>query len=223
MELRDLWLALRTRVWASEKAVSQRCGTSVTGWEQMVSTIGSSVEVAAAGNGPAVLSAVACFLRASSACCHGLLDAVLWMAPSLAVEFLLAGACLAARGGVTSAKLASPSWGVAARGRLWDLDGGRGALLGLGKRENPPAGGADMVSRELCSSVVLKAASFACRFVSLPSVLPEAYQRRRQPINHNKPVGDNQLSRHGDVDRARERRDLGRNSVRRPQASTNSN
>ena len=89
---------------------------------------------------------------ASRACCHGLLDAALCL-PSLADEFLR-GPCLAARGGVASNELDGPSWGVAVRGLLWDLDGGRGALLGFGKREKPPppeGAAAMMPYRERCS------------------------------------------------------------------------
>jgi hypothetical protein len=148
IELRDLWLELRTRVCASEKAVSHRWGASAIGWEYVVSTTGSSA--GAAFDEPAALSAAACCFLASRACCHGLLDTVLCL-PSLADEFLRTDARLPPRGGVASTELAGPSWGVAARGLLCDRDGGRGALLGFGKRENPPAGGADMSNRELCS------------------------------------------------------------------------
>jgi hypothetical protein len=134
MELRDLWLELRTSVWASEKAVSHRWGASVTGWEYVVSTTGSSTTNGTV-DGPAALSPYAGCLVASSACCHGLLDAALCL-PSLADEFLRP-----VRGGVASIEPARPSWGgEAARGLLWDRDGGLGALLGFGKRENPPAG-----------------------------------------------------------------------------------
>jgi hypothetical protein len=134
MELRDLWLELRTSVWASEKAVSHRWGASVTGWEYVVSTTGSSTTNGAV-DGPAALSTCAGCLVASSACCHGLLDATLCL-PSLADEFLRP-----VRGGVISMEAFRPSWGgEVARGLLWDLDGGRGALLGFGKREKPPAG-----------------------------------------------------------------------------------
>jgi hypothetical protein len=160
MELRDLWLELRTSVWASEKAVSHRWGASVTGWEYVVSTTGSSATTGAV-DGPAALSTDACCLVASSACCHGLLDAALCL-PSLADEFLRP-----ARGGVASIELAGPSWGVAARGLLWDRDGGRGALLGFGKRENPPAGGADM--SESCSLGSNGGARFAVVFLSSDS------------------------------------------------------
>jgi hypothetical protein len=170
MELRDLWLELRTSVWASENAVSHRWGASVTGWEYVVSTTGSSTGTAAA-DGPAMLSMDGWCILASSACCHGLLDAALWL-PSLADEFLR-GACLAARGGVASNELDGPdgpSWGVAVRGLLCDLDGGRGALLGFGKRENPPAEGAAMMpSRERCSPWALDEAALFTPFSSAPS------------------------------------------------------
>ena len=90
-----------------------------------------------------------CCLLASRAYCHGLLDtpAARGLA-SMADESLRTDARPAAAAGC-------PSWGVAARVLLWDLDGGRGTLpllllvlMGLGKRENPPAagGGADMAA-----------------------------------------------------------------------------
>jgi hypothetical protein len=115
IELRDLWLELRTRVCASEKAVSHRWGASVTGCEYVVSTTGSSTGTAF--DEPAALSGAACCFLASRACCHGLLDTALCF-PSLDVEFLRIEARFPPRGGVASMELAGPSWGVAVRGLL---------------------------------------------------------------------------------------------------------
>lgn len=145
IEFRDRWLELRTSVCASENAVSHRWGTSVTGWAYGTSTTEScGPGAAAAADGPAPLSVDGRVL-ASRACCHGLLDTARCLPSLVADEFLR----FPVRGGVASvgAPSACPSWGAAVRGLLWDLD--RGALLGFGKRENPPAEcGVDMAGRE---------------------------------------------------------------------------
>ena len=184
MELRDLWLELRTSVWASEKAVSHRWGASVTGWEYVVSTTGSSTTNGAV-DGPAALSPYAGCLVASSACCHGLLDATLCL-PSLADEFLRP-----VRGGVISIEPFRPSWGgEVARGLLWDLDGGRGALLGFGKRENPPAGCGcwcgcdDMSSTRALLSLKPNDVWLCCRLPSL--LLLQAARQRQRQVDHEK-------------------------------------
>lgn len=110
MELRDLWLELRTRVLASEKAVSQRWGASVTGWATAGETTGSSLvgevtggaeeeeaEVEAAAE---VSGTACCRLFASRACCQGLVDGVLVRLSSLVADEPLLVPLL--RGGVAS-------------------------------------------------------------------------------------------------------------------------
>lgn len=104
MELRDLWLELRTRVLASEKAVSQRWGASVTGWATAGETTGSSLVGEVTGGAEeeeAEVSGTACCrLFASRACCQGLVDGVLVRLSSLVADEALLVPLL--RGGVAS-------------------------------------------------------------------------------------------------------------------------